>query len=134
MLVPGLSLLGLLATGFDVGSKSPAQMPPLSQHFRSRPDLKPPVVHVRTHAPGTTPGFVFIAPKLRVAQAGPLILDDDGQVVWFKPLDTRGVTDFRVQRYRFETVIPLQSKGAFVAVRALARGGQVLGSSTALKR
>ena len=32
-------------------------------------------------------------------QAGPLIIDNDGRVVWFRPLDTHGVTDFRVQRY-----------------------------------
>ena len=40
-----------------------------------------------------------------VAQAGPMIMDNRGQVVWFKPLDTRGVTDFRVQRYRGKPVL-----------------------------
>lgn len=34
-----------------------------------------------------------------MVQAGPLILDDEGEVVWFRKLDTHGVTDFRVQRY-----------------------------------
>jgi hypothetical protein len=48
---------------------------------------------------------VFIAPKKHVAQAGPLILDNRGRVVWFHPLDTRGVTDFRIQRYRGEPVL-----------------------------
>ena len=48
---------------------------------------------------------MFIAPKRRVAQAGPLIVDDGGNVVWFKPLDTKGVTDFRVQRYRGQPVL-----------------------------
>jgi hypothetical protein len=52
-----------------------------------------------TPARGTSPGYVFLAPKREVAQAGPLILDDEGEVVWFRPLDTRGVTDFRAQRY-----------------------------------
>lgn len=80
-------------------------MPPLSQRFESRPDLSPPVVRVRTHNRGTSPGYVFIAPKLRVTQAGPMILDDAGNVVWFKPLDTRGVTDFRVQRYHGQPVL-----------------------------
>jgi hypothetical protein len=79
--------------------------PPLSQHYVSRPDLQPPVVHVRTHARGATPGYVFIAPKLRVTQAGPMILDDAGHVVWFKPLDTHGVTDFRVQQYHGQPVL-----------------------------
>ena len=34
-----------------------------------------------------------------------MILDDAGNVVWFKPLDTRGVTDFRVQRYHGQPVL-----------------------------
>jgi Arylsulfotransferase (ASST) len=99
--VAALVVLTPLGLAFDAGHRPP----PLSQHFRSRPDLRPPVVHVTKHASGTTPGYVFIAPKLRVAQAGPMILDDDGQVVWFKPLDTRGVTDFRVQRYHGQPVL-----------------------------
>ena len=28
-----------------------------------------------------------------------MILDDRGEVVWFRPLDTKGVADFRAQRY-----------------------------------
>ena len=28
-----------------------------------------------------------------------MIVDDDGRLVWFHPLDTHGVADFRVQRY-----------------------------------
>jgi hypothetical protein len=34
-----------------------------------------------------------------------MILDDMGRVVWFKPLDTHGVTDFRVQRYHGAPVL-----------------------------
>ena len=78
---------------------------PPYQHFRSRPDLQPPPVRILTPAHGTAPGYVFIAPKKHVAQAGPLILDDRGRVVWFRPLDTRGVTDFRVQLYRGRPVL-----------------------------
>ena len=56
-------------------------------------------------ARGTAPGYVFLAPKKDVDQAGPLILDDRGQVVWFDPLPTHGVTDFRVQTYRGRPVL-----------------------------
>ena len=83
----------------DDDSADAAAPPPPIQHFRSRPDLTPPTVEVTTAAHGTAPGFLFLAPKREVAQAGPMILDDDGQVVWFHPLDTKGVADFRVQRY-----------------------------------
>jgi hypothetical protein len=77
-----------------------------TQHFESRPDLRPPVVKVLKPARGTAPGYVFFAPKLAVAQAGPMIMDNRGQVVWFHPLKlTKGVTDFRAQRYRGKPVL-----------------------------
>jgi hypothetical protein len=83
---------------------TPAKKPP-AQHFESRPDLRPPPVKVLTAAHGTAPGYIFIGPKREVDQAGPLILDDAGQVVWFRTLDTKGVTDFRVQTYRGQPVL-----------------------------
>jgi len=103
--VPALLLAAVLSADSPSAAQTPTRPPPLSQHFRSRPDLLPPVVHVRTRLDGTTPGFIFLAPKLRVAQAGPMIVDDSGNVVWFKPLDTRGVTDFQVQRYHGQPVL-----------------------------
>jgi hypothetical protein len=78
---------------------------PASQRFFSRPDLRPPVVRVLRPADGTMPGYLFIAPKRGAAQAGPMILDERGRLVWFRPLDTRGVTDLRVQRYRGQPVL-----------------------------
>ncbi len=72
---------------------------PRAQRFHSRPDLKPPLVTVNTPARGTTDGYVLLAPKRAVAQAGPMILDDRGEVVWFRPLETMAVADFRAQRY-----------------------------------
>jgi Arylsulfotransferase (ASST) len=82
-----------------------AAPPPPSRSYHSRPDLKPPLVQIRTAAHETAPGYVFIAPKLVVAQAGPMIMDNRGDVVWFKPLNTRGVTDFRVQQYHGKPVL-----------------------------
>ena len=79
--------------------------PPPSRTYHSRPDLKPPLVQIRTAAHTTAPGYIFIAPKMVVAQAGPMIMDNRGEVVWFKPLNTRGVTDFRVQQYRGKPVL-----------------------------
>jgi hypothetical protein len=84
----------------------PALKPGPTQHFRSRPDLRPPVVHIRVPAHDTAPGSIFLAPKMAVAQAGPMIMDNRGQVVWFHPLKyTKGVTDFRVQHYRGKPVL-----------------------------
>ena len=78
---------------------APSAPAPPTQHFRSRPDLRPPLVEITRPARDTAPGYVFLAPKRKVAQAGPMILDDAGELVWFHPLDTEGVTDFRAQRY-----------------------------------
>ena len=78
---------------------------PVHQRFHSRPDLKPPPVRILKRTRLASPGYVFIAPKKEVEQTGPLMLDNRGQVVWFLPQNTRGVTDFRVQRYRGRPVL-----------------------------
>jgi hypothetical protein len=83
----------------------PKGKPAPYQHFRSRPDLRPPVVRILRPADKTATGYLFVAPKLNATQAGPMILDNYGHVVWFRPLDTRGVTDLRVQRYRGRPVL-----------------------------
>jgi hypothetical protein len=111
----GLALAALVAVASGCGSGSGPGPP--QQRFRSRPDLKPPPVRILTRAHGTAPGYIFIAPKKNVAQAGPMIVDDRGRLVWFRPLTTRGVTDFRVQRYRRRPVLtwwrgrPFHGKG-----------------------
>jgi hypothetical protein len=54
--------------------------------FRSRPDLSPPVVEVTKQTPDTAPGYILVAPEEGGAgQGGSLIVDDRGQVVWFRP-------------------------------------------------
>jgi len=86
-------------------SAKPKGPPPPTQQFVSRPDLEPPPVHVRGNPGPTAPGYVFFAPKMKVVQAGPMIVDNRGQTVWFNPLDTHGVSDFRMQRYRGNPVL-----------------------------
>ncbi len=99
---PSLAAALLLAVGAgchaDQAAEIDAPTAP-TQRFVSRPDLRPPQVEI-AQAPGdTAPGSIFLAPKRAVEQAGPLILDERGEVVWFRPLDAEGVTDFRVQSY-----------------------------------
>jgi hypothetical protein len=86
-------------------ASKPTGPPPPAQHFVSRPDLQPPPVKVLTAARETAPGLIFLGPKMKVVQAGPEILDDDGQVVWFHPLDTHGVSDVKVQKFHGKPVI-----------------------------
>ena len=55
--------------------------------FRSRPDLSPPIVEVAKEVHDTASGYIFIAPEQGdVGQGGSLIIDNKGQVVWFRPL------------------------------------------------
>ena len=56
------------------------------QHFHSRTDLEPPGVVVSTHSASSAPGYVFTAPYNGPGQAGPMIFDNSGSVVWFDPL------------------------------------------------
>ena len=53
--------------------------------FRSRPELSPAAVEVTTtQAHGdTAPGYVFVALKEGAGEHGPMIIDDQGQLVWF---------------------------------------------------
>jgi hypothetical protein len=89
----------------DSGGKSEAKPSP-SQHFRSRPDLQPPVMTLTTKTADATPGFVFLAPKRIGAQRGPAILDENGKLVWFRPSKGNLVADdLTVQRYRGRPVL-----------------------------
>src|SRR5213080_488837 len=75
------------------------------RHFYSRPDLEPPRIKLLERSRLATPGYIFLAPKKKVTQGGPLIMDNRGRIVWFMPVDRRGVTDFRVQRYHGKPVL-----------------------------
>jgi arylsulfotransferase ASST len=99
--VKRLAAFGLLL--FLAPSANAAYAP--YRHFVSRPDLKPPRVKMLVRTRYASPGYIFIAPKKKVEQGGPLILDNRGRVIWFLPVDRRGVTDFRVQHYRGKPVL-----------------------------
>ena len=76
--------------------------------FCSRPDLSPPAVEVTTRAHDTAPGYTFIAPESGGAsQGGSMIIDDSGQVVWFRPLQgkTGRAMNFEVQKYQGREVL-----------------------------
>ena len=97
---------GPSTTGTTATTEKPEGPPPPAQTFVSRPDLKPPIVKILTAAKGTAPGYIFLGPKMVVQQAGPMIMDNKGQVVWFHPLKlTKGITDFRVQEYKGKPVL-----------------------------
>jgi hypothetical protein len=76
-----------------------------ARRFRSRPDLKPSAVAVS----GATdqPGYLFIPPSWNdVSQSGRLIVDNNGEPVWFKPFSGFHLaTNLKVQSYRGQPVL-----------------------------
>src|SRR5918993_973235 len=71
--------------------------------FRSRPDLAPAAAELTTRARDTAPGYIFLAIKEGAGEHGPMILDDNGQMVWFgKHPQAR---DFKLQYYRGRAVL-----------------------------
>jgi hypothetical protein len=89
------------------GTPHPAPHPAYYQSFHSAPGLQPPTVTVTAHLPGATPGDLFLAPYSGPGQYGPMILDENGSLVWFKPLSPRGTraADLQVQRYEGRPVL-----------------------------
>jgi hypothetical protein len=109
------------------GTPRPAPQRASYEHFHSRPDLQPPTVSVTTHAAGTTSGDIFLAPYSGPGQYGPMILDENGALVYFKPLSPPGAraADFRVQQYEGEPVLtwwqdPLSAGGETEAGEVIA--------------
>jgi hypothetical protein len=121
--------LGLDTSGSGRAAEPPPPPPPPVQHFKSRPDLQPPTVSVLRRAHGTARGFVFLAPKREAVQPGPMIVDDTGQVVWFEPLATSGVTDFKVQRYKGKPVLTWWQGTVSMRGVGLAGGYHIVDSS-----
>ena len=71
--------------------------------FRSRPDLSPASVEMTRRAQGTSSGYILLALKEGAGEHGPMIVDDQGQLVWYSKY--RSARDFRVQRYRGRPVL-----------------------------
>jgi hypothetical protein len=76
-----------------------------TQKFDTRKDLTPPAVTVTTAEDGRAPGLVFLAPKGGRGQDGPMIINDRGQTVYFRPTPGKIPADFRVQSYFGQPVL-----------------------------
>ena len=107
-------------------SSAPVPSPKEFQSFYSRPELRPPDLTVSSKAQTAT-GDLFLAPYSGVGQYGPMILDEHGNLVWFKPLSPAGTraADFRVQQYEGKPVLtwwqdPLIANGSRTAGEVIA--------------
>jgi hypothetical protein len=72
--------------------------------FVSRPDLRPPKLHVVRH--GTpAPGLLFLAPSSGPGQRGAMIVDNDGDLVWFLRTTPETAMNLRVGSYHGRPVL-----------------------------
>ncbi len=99
------------------------------QSFHSRPDLHPPVVTVTTGSPAVAPGDEFAAPYAGPGQAGPMILDPSGGLLWFKPLPANtSATNLQVQEYQGKPVLTWWQGD--ISVHGFGLGEDVIADST----
>jgi len=107
---------GPVSTSFTVAHQySPSQQQfPLNpgnsadiQHYVSAPSLTPSTVRIFTHAkPGAAPGDLLLAPYQGKGTPGPMIAEQDGSLVWFKPLPAgESATNLRVQQFDGQPVL-----------------------------
>ncbi len=82
---------------FPTVSGTPSEI----QSFQSRPDLHPPVVTINQSTASASPGYLFATPFIGPGQYGPMIFDDAGDLVWFRPLpEGQDAADLQVQSYK----------------------------------
>jgi hypothetical protein len=76
-------------------------------NFRTTPAMAPPAVTLaQPTSDEAGAGYLFLAPKQGAGRNGPMITDDEGDLVWFHQLAPHTIAmDFRAQRYRGEPVL-----------------------------
>jgi hypothetical protein len=110
--------VGAALAGARVPSAFGAPETATIEGYVSRPDLKPPVISFDFPADGASPGAIFLAPfDINAAQgayqstpnsqshSGPLVVDDNGEPIWFLPLGATTAMDVRLQQYEGRTVL-----------------------------
>jgi hypothetical protein len=94
----------LAAAETRLGAHPSFALPPAPQvpDYVSRPDLRIPPLTVATASTAIAGGLIFMAPynAPNNVQAGAVIADSDGQLVWEQPLARLETMDFRVQTYK----------------------------------
>ncbi len=77
------------------------------QHYATAPTLTPTTVDITTSArPGAASGDLLMAPYQGVGTAGPMIVEQDGSLVWFHPLPSgEESTNLQVQSYEGKPVL-----------------------------
>jgi hypothetical protein len=104
------------STSFTIAHQAPVSQtefpnnpgdPNAVQHHSSAPSLTPSTVDITTPAkPGAAPGDLFLAPYQGEGSPGPMIAEQNGDLVWFHPLPAGDeATNLRVQQYDGKPVL-----------------------------
>ena len=100
-----LLLVGTPGAARAGGARANAAGNGFTQTFHSAPSLQPPIVFVSGRDPDPQFGDIFTDAQNSI-QAGPVILNPEGQLVWFDPLPGgRFASDVTVQSYRGKPVL-----------------------------
>jgi Arylsulfotransferase (ASST) len=77
------------------------------QHFHTAPGLEPPSLAVTTSSPQSAAGDIFVAPYSGPGPPGPMIFDQQGNLVWFRPLpkNVYAATNLQVQQLGGQPVL-----------------------------
>jgi Arylsulfotransferase (ASST) len=106
-----------VSTSFTIAHQAPVSQKqfPLSpgdahavQHYSTAPSLgSPSTVRITTPAkPGAAPGDLFLAPYQGKGTPGTMIAEQDGSLVWFRPLPRDdSATNLQVQQYEGKPVL-----------------------------
>lgn len=86
--------------------RTPVQLGEGVRSFESEPNLHPPTVSVTTDSSQATPGDVFFGFNGGHAQWGPTIMDGEGHLIWFHPMQgDNHAMDFKVAEYEGKKVL-----------------------------
>jgi hypothetical protein len=94
---------GLLRAGDALADGAGHGTPPVWR-YQTRLDLRPPRLQILRAGP-TGHGHLFLAPSSGPGQRGVLILDSDGEVVYFHPTTPSTAMNFRAARYHGKPVL-----------------------------
>ena len=99
----GTALAALALPRLARGGLAVASAPVGTASYVSEPSLRPPTLTVSTLA-HPAPGYLFVASLNGPGQRGPMIVDNAGNVVFFRPLDKVAI-NFRRQTFRGKPVL-----------------------------
>ncbi len=87
------------------GAPAPAKAGTV-QSFASQPTLHPPTITITTSSPAASAGDIFLTPTHGLGQSGPMIINGQGGLVWYLPLNTGEVaTNLQVESYQGQAVL-----------------------------